>query len=613
MDCCDRGTIRVASSTLGLPTGMAAGTAGATSSGTDAGIDDEYQWERQYERSWDTVGVDASGRLTTHDEAQARSDRTRKQESRVTVFTPAKRGLLRHLVIALDCSDGMSTMKDLPPSRLAVATETLQDFVDAFFAKNPVASVALVAASHGTARTLARLTNGPRSVRRALEAVDAADDGDGNATASSSSSAALAFAVGGDFSLVATIEASIGCLESVPSYGKKEVLLVYGAISTKDTTDISAAIDTAKRRGTRVSAIGLSGELYVCKRVTVDTGGSFHVALHRGHLGELFAAHLEPPGLDESDGSATDEEPAMPMEEVGFPRLATDEAGVLVPQHVLTPSGYDCPRCRTRCAEIPCKCGVCGLRLMSASHLARSYHHVFPVQPFAALRGGAGSRVVLELTEPTAEAPAVATALLRGDVTLLAGRLALPAVTSLAEAQSALGGTAGRACMALHGSAAQRPQAVARALAAGLGAELRAELLERSALLRRGGSTAATATVDASEAAAEEGAAAPHGAGGCCGRVGLVPAGCQLPGHPWPDAPPAVGGACGSGSESAAGGVSLVYASRSRACQGCSAPLASSAAPRYVCRQCLWTFCESCDTDIHEALHVCPGCPGSVL
>lgn len=33
-------------------------------------------------------------------------------------------------------------------------------------------------------------------------------------------------------------------------------------------------------------------------------------------------------------------------------------------------------------SELPCECHVCGLTLVSSPHLARSYHHLFPVKGF---------------------------------------------------------------------------------------------------------------------------------------------------------------------------------------------------------------------------------------
>eukprot|EP00982_Pelagococcus_subviridis_P009593 30935-Pelagococcus_subviridis.AAC.28 len=43
---------------------------------------------------------------------------------------------------------------------------------------------------------------------------------------------------------------------------------------------------------------------------------------------------------------------------------------------------YVCPRCKSRVEELPSQCTVCKLTLVSSAHLARSYHHLFPVPPF---------------------------------------------------------------------------------------------------------------------------------------------------------------------------------------------------------------------------------------
>ena len=46
-------------------------------------------------------------------------------------------------------------------------------------------------------------------------------------------------------------------------------------------------------------------------------------------------------------------------------------------------SGYFCPQCNSKYCDLPVECKVCGLTLVSASHLARSYHHLFPVDSFS--------------------------------------------------------------------------------------------------------------------------------------------------------------------------------------------------------------------------------------
>ncbi|XP_062368813.1 general transcription factor IIH subunit 2 isoform X7 [Cinclus cinclus] len=48
----------------------------------------------------------------------------------------------------------------------------------------------------------------------------------------------------------------------------------------------------------------------------------------------------------------------------------------------LTLGGYFCPQCRAKYCELPVECKICGLTLVSAPHLARSYHHLFPLDVF---------------------------------------------------------------------------------------------------------------------------------------------------------------------------------------------------------------------------------------
>lgn len=52
----------------------------------------------------------------------------------------------------------------------------------------------------------------------------------------------------------------------------------------------------------------------------------------------------------------------------------------------LTNTGYICPRCASKVCELPSDCDVCGLTLVSSPHLARSYHHLFPVHNFEEIR-----------------------------------------------------------------------------------------------------------------------------------------------------------------------------------------------------------------------------------
>ena len=39
-------------------------------------------------------------------------------------------------------------------------------------------------------------------------------------------------------------------------------------------------------------------------------------------------------------------------------------------------------RCNSKCCDVPTACPICGLHLVSSARLARSYHHLFPVNKF---------------------------------------------------------------------------------------------------------------------------------------------------------------------------------------------------------------------------------------
>ena len=47
----------------------------------------------------------------------------------------------------------------------------------------------------------------------------------------------------------------------------------------------------------------------------------------------------------------------------------------------------DSPQCQAPNSELPADCAVCGLKLVLAPHLARSFHHLFPVPTFTERAG----------------------------------------------------------------------------------------------------------------------------------------------------------------------------------------------------------------------------------
>lgn len=97
----------------------------------------------------------------------------------------------------------------------------------------------------------------------------------------------------------------------------------------------------------------------------------------QSHFKELLLEHAPPP-------PAIAEYAAANLIKMGFPQRGAEGVIAICSCHkdVKIGGGYTCPRCKARVCELPTECRICGLTLVSSPHLARSYHHLFPVTPF---------------------------------------------------------------------------------------------------------------------------------------------------------------------------------------------------------------------------------------
>lgn len=229
-------------------------------------------------------------------------------------------------------------------------------FVRAFFAANPLSQLALSCCRGGRCERLSEMGGAPEQHIKALDAALKAPN-----------------ATGGSLSLQNCFEQAASQLGAVPPYATRELLLLQSALATCDPSNVHAAVAAAKAARVRVSVVSLSAEVHVAKRAARDTGGLYAVALSESHAGEALMAHAPPPPSLASSTAAS-------LVRMGFPVHAP--AG---PSHAVVGDAggeFVCPRCEARVGELPATCGVCALTLVSSPHLARSYHHLFPVPPY---------------------------------------------------------------------------------------------------------------------------------------------------------------------------------------------------------------------------------------
>ncbi|KAF2200247.1 hypothetical protein GQ43DRAFT_456570 [Delitschia confertaspora ATCC 74209] len=104
------------------------------------------------------------------------------------------------------------------------------------------------------------------------------------------------------------------------------------------------------------------------------------VATDQESLRELLLATTTPPVVRTTQSSHSRENVAALMA-MGFPSRVIDDVPTLCACHGnLTRSGYTCSRCKAKVCSLPSTCPSCQLTLLLSTHLARSYHHLFPLQ-----------------------------------------------------------------------------------------------------------------------------------------------------------------------------------------------------------------------------------------
>ncbi|KAJ8022052.1 General transcription factor IIH subunit 2 [Holothuria leucospilota] len=323
-----------------------------------------YTWEGDYERTWEAIKEDEQGSLqATVDDIIHRAKRKRLTDRPVNV----RLGMMRHLFLALDMSQAMQ-IQDLKPDRLTTTVKLLEKFIDEYFDQNPISQIGVLTTSNMRAEKLTELGGNPK---RHITALQACKDKP----------------CVKEPSLQNVLELAMSTLRHMPSHASREILIVMGSLTTCDPGNIYNTIKTLKEANIRCSVIGLAAEVRICRKLCEDTNGTYSVILDETHFKELLMEHTTPP-------PATANTEPSPIK-MGFPQhvLNTEKDKTEQPSmcmcHLnskddkkLSAVGYFCPQCRSKYCELPIECKVCGLTLVSAPHLARSFHHLFPLDDF---------------------------------------------------------------------------------------------------------------------------------------------------------------------------------------------------------------------------------------
>ncbi|KAG7098597.1 hypothetical protein E1B28_000522 [Marasmius oreades] len=325
-----------------------------------------YTWEASYTRSWEAVREDEAGSLQhAVEDYVARGRRKRLQDP----STAIRRTIIRHLVLVLDLSASMLD-RDMRPTRFSLTLQYAREFVLEWFDQNPLGQMGVVGMRAGVGERIGSMTGNPQDVLKAISDRHKLEPS-------------------GDTSLQNAVEMARNSMNHLPTHSSREIVIIFGSLTTVDPGNIHETLEECIKSKIRISMVALAAEMKICRDLCVKTGGQFGVALNEGHFKDLLFELVPPPAqrsLSRAAGAGATTTSANLML-MGFPtRLpGASPPSLCVCHSDLKSDGFLCPRCLAKVCDVPTDCDICGLMIVSSPHLARSYHHLFPVKPYVAV------------------------------------------------------------------------------------------------------------------------------------------------------------------------------------------------------------------------------------
>jgi transcription initiation factor TFIIH subunit 2 len=261
--------------------------------------------------------------------------------------------------------------KDMRPTRYIAMVKYTQEYVREFFEQNPISQMSVLGMHDGLCIRISELSGNPAEHIAAIQALRTPPKDD------------IPKEPKGAPSLQNALELSRATLYHTPSHGTREVIIVFGSLLSLDPRDVHQTIRACVRDRIRVSIIGMSGRLKICTEIVSRTNAGdeseYVVATDQELLREYLLATTTPPVVRATQATAAERAAALMM--MGFPSRVIEDTPTMCACHgILTTGGYTCSRCSAKVCSLPITCPSCQLTLLLSTHLARSYHHLFPLR-----------------------------------------------------------------------------------------------------------------------------------------------------------------------------------------------------------------------------------------
>ncbi|KAG6378179.1 Ssl1-domain-containing protein [Boletus reticuloceps] len=284
--------------------------------------DQAYTWEASYTRSWDMVQEDETA-------------------------AAIRRTIIRHLVLLLDLSAAMMD-RDMRPTRFDLSLQYAREFVVEWFDQNPLGQIGVVGMRSGIGERIGEMSGNPQDVLKSL-------------------SDRTKLEPAGEPSLQNAIEMARSSMGHLPTHSSREILIIFGSLTTCDPGNIHDTLDACVKNRIRISVVALAAEMKICRDMCDKTGGQFGVAMNEGHFKDLLFELVPPPAQRTvaRAGGGGGANPAADLMMMGFPTRLPDSSppSLCVCHSDMKSEGFLCPRCMAKVCDVPTDCDICGLMI----------------------------------------------------------------------------------------------------------------------------------------------------------------------------------------------------------------------------------------------------------
>uniref|UniRef100_A0AC34QCV4 General transcription factor IIH subunit n=1 Tax=Panagrolaimus sp. JU765 TaxID=591449 RepID=A0AC34QCV4_9BILA len=326
-----------------------------------------YKWESSYAEGLNIQEAFAEDEKGSVEKAIANLVEEAKRRQREKERPAKKRiGVLRYVFLVVDNSAAI-TEKTLEPDRLRCTQKALKTFVRNFFRENPLSQLGIIVVKDKVSEIQTPLTASVKDLEEGIDALNI-------------------FECKGDFSLQNGVLRAYHNLQGLPMHAHREVIVIMSAMTSN-----------LKRNQIIVHGIHLACELYVLRKFCAKTRGSHFVVLNDVHYDVVLNELVIPP----KEHLFAKQSRIETFYRMGFPKKErivdpifcachkddfkevpeTDEPVDL--SGFLRPFGFFCVQCKTRVCSLPIDCPNCGLRLVSATQIAKAQMHILPLPIYA--------------------------------------------------------------------------------------------------------------------------------------------------------------------------------------------------------------------------------------